>query len=86
MLEALAVFRTVDGIRAGADNRHACRFQRARQLQRRLAAVLHDNAFRLLNAHDFQHVFQRHRLKVEAVGGVVVGRDGFGLQLTIMVS
>ncbi|CGW38586.1 Uncharacterised protein [Salmonella enterica subsp. enterica serovar Typhi] len=32
VLEALAVFRAVDGVRAGADNRHACRFQRARQL------------------------------------------------------
>ncbi len=31
--------------------------QRARQLQRRLAAVLHDNAFRLLSrARDFQRL------------------------------
>ena len=58
MLEALTVFCTVDGIRAGADNRYACGFQFTRQLQRGLAAVLYDNALRLLDAHDFQHVFQ----------------------------
>ena len=77
LLEALAVFGAVNRVRAGADNRHARRFQRARQLQRRLAAVLHDHAFRLLNAHDLQHVFQRDRLEVETVRGVVVGRDRF---------
>lgn len=56
LLETLAVFRTVNRIRAGADNRYTCCFQRARQLQRSLAAVLHDHAFWLLDAHDFQHV------------------------------
>lgn len=34
MLEAFTVFRTVDGIRAGTDNRYASSFQRARQFQR----------------------------------------------------
>ena len=77
MLEALTVFRAVDSVRAGADNRYACGFQGARQLQRRLAAVLDDNALRLLDAHDFQHVFQGHRLEVQTVGGVIVGRHGF---------
>ncbi len=77
VLEALTVFRTVNGIRAGTDYRHACCFQRARQLQRSLATVLHNNAFRLLDAHDFQYVFQRYRLEVQTVGGVVVGRNGF---------
>jgi hypothetical protein len=47
-----------------------------RQLQRRLAAVLHDDADRLFLVDDLQHVFQRHRLEVEAVAGVVVGRHG----------
>ncbi len=31
----------------------------------------------LLGAQDFDHVFGRQRLEIEAVGGVVVGRDGF---------
>ena len=77
LLETFTVFGTVNRIRAGSDNRYAGRFQRTRQLQRRLAAVLDDNALRLLDTHDFQHVFQRHRLKVQTVGGVVVGRHGF---------
>ena len=77
MLEAFTVFCTVDSIRAGADNRYASSFQRARQFQRGLTAVLDDNAFRLLDTHDFQHIFQSYRLEVEAVGSVVVGGDGF---------
>ncbi|CCJ77186.1 hypothetical protein BN135_2250 [Cronobacter muytjensii 530] len=77
LLKAFAVFGAVDSVRACADNRYACCFQRARQLQRRLAAVLHNNAFRLLDAYDFQHVFQRNRFEVETVGSIVVGGDGF---------
>ena len=77
VLEALTIFRPVDSVRAGTDNRYACGFQGARQLQRSLPAVLHDNAFWLLDAHDFQHVFQGNRLEVQTVGSVVVGRDGF---------
>lgn len=45
--------------------------------QRGLAAVLHDHALGLLQLDDLQHVFQRQRLEVQAVGGVVVGGDGF---------
>ena len=77
VLEAFTVFRTVDSIRAGADNRYASGFQCTRQFQRGLTAVLNDNAFRLLNTHDFQHIFQSYRLEVEAIGSVVVGGDGF---------
>ena len=55
--------------------------QRQRQLQRGLAAELHDArhvdvAFALALDHR-HHVFERQRLEVEAVGGVVVGRHGF---------
>ncbi|MCY1280808.1 hypothetical protein D9M70_296020 [compost metagenome] len=77
LLEALAVFGTVDGVGAGADDRHTGLFQGAAELQRGLAAVLHDHALGLLDADDLQHVFQGHRLEVQAVGGVVVGGDGF---------
>src|SRR5690606_27850682 len=75
--EALAVFGAVDGIRRGADDRHAGLFQGAADLQRGLPAVLHDDALGLLDTDDFQHVFQGHRLEVETIGGVVVGGDGF---------
>jgi hypothetical protein len=50
-------------------------FQRPGELERRLAAVLHDHAERLFDVHDFHDVLERERLEVEAVGGVVVGRD-----------
>ena len=49
--------------------------ERARQLQRRLAAELDDHALGLLLLADREHVLGRQRLEVEAVGGVVVGRD-----------
>ena len=43
-LEAVAVLGEVDGVGRGAEDRHVGRFQRARELQRRLAAELHDHA------------------------------------------
>jgi hypothetical protein len=52
------------------------RLEVARQLERRLAAELHDHALGLLDGDDLQHVLERQRLEIEAVGGVVVGRDG----------
>ena len=76
LAEAFAVFREVDGFRRSADHRHARSFQRQRQIQRRLSAVLDHHAhcgpssFVLVYRH---HVFQRQRLEVEAIAGVVVG-------------
>ena len=55
---------------------------RVRELQRRLAAELDDDAQRpalaLLGDH-VEHVLGRQRLEIEAVGGVVVGGDGLGV-------
>src|SRR3546814_9300991 len=65
------------GVGTGADDRHAGFFERTRQLQRRLAAVLDDHTLGLLDADDLQHVFQRDRLKVKTIGGVVVGGNRF---------
>ena len=49
----------------------------------RLAAELDDDAVqravRFLALEDLDHVLFGERLEVEAVGGVVVGRDGFGV-------
>jgi hypothetical protein len=57
--------------------------QRVGELQRRLAAELDDDAVQravlLLDAQDLQHVFERQRLEIEPVGGVVVGRDRLGV-------
>ena len=63
-------------VRIGADDRHARALQRQRQIQRRLPAELHDHAIRLLGIADVQHFFERERLEVQAVAGVVIGRDG----------
>jgi hypothetical protein len=76
LLEALAVFGDVDAVGRGADDGHAGPLEVQRQLQRRLPAVLHDDADGPFLVDDFQHILQRHRLEVEAVAGVVVGGDG----------
>ncbi len=78
-LEALAVLGDVDRIGRGADDGHAGGLQRPRQLERRLPAELHDDALGLLHRQDLEHVFERERLEVQAVGGVVVGGDGLGV-------
>ena len=49
------------------------------ELQRRLAAELDDDALGLLDLDDAEHVLERQRLEVQAVGGVVVGRDRLGV-------
>ncbi len=77
LLETLAVFGGVDHVRRRADDRHAVRFEIERELQRRLAAVLHDHADRLFLVDDFEHVFERQRFEVQTIGRVVVGRNGF---------
>ena len=76
LAEQLAVFGQVDVLGIGADDRHAEPLQRQRKIQRRLAAELHDHAVGLFGVDDVQHFFERERLEVEAVAGVVVGRDG----------
>ena len=75
-LEALPILGAVDGVRAGADDVDAGGMQPIHQLERRLAAELHDQAVRLLHVDDGQHVLEGHRLEVQPVRGVVVGGDG----------
>src|SRR5262249_22535430 len=77
LLEAFAVFGGIDHVGRGADDRHAVGFQGLSQFERRLSAVLYDDAERLFPVDDFQHVFQGYWLEIQTVGGVVVGRDGF---------
>ena len=76
--EALPVFGQVDRVRRRAENPDAGRLQPQRELQRRLAAVLHHAgdvaAGGLLALDDGEHVLERQRLEVEPIDGVVVGR------------
>ena len=55
--------------------------QRHRELQRGLAAELHDDAGGLLALDNRHHVLEGERLEVEAIGNVVIGRDGFGIAI-----
>ena len=78
--EGAAVLGGVDRLGRGAHDRHAVVLERLRQAQRGLAAELHDHARdragQRLRVDDLQHVLERQRLEVQAVGGVVVRGDG----------
>ena len=56
--------------------RHAGGFERQREIQRRLAAELDDDAIGLLDVANVQDLFERERLEVQAIAGVVIRRDG----------
>ena len=77
--EALAVLGKVDGIGLGAHDVHAALLEHTRQLKWGLAAKRHHDAVGALNVDDVHDVLVGERLKVQAVRGVVVGRDGLGV-------
>ena len=77
--KALAVLGKVDGIGLGAHDVHAALLEHARQLKRRLTAERHHDAVGALNIDDIHDVLVGERLKVQAVRGVIVGRDGLGV-------
>ena len=76
LLEALAVFGDVDGLRRSANDGHPRTLERAAELERRLAAVLHDDALGLLAVQHLEHILEGERFEIKAVGGVVIGRHG----------
>src|SRR5581483_8911678 len=75
LAEALAVLGEVDRVVGRAEDAEPAALDRARELQRRLPAELDHDAFRLLALADRQHLLGSQRLEVEAIRGVVVGRD-----------
>ena len=81
--EQVAVFGQIDGVGLGAEDRHAGLLHGFGQVQRGLAAELDDDAVQravlLFGFEDLDDVFFGQRLEIEAIGGVVVGRDGFGI-------
>ena len=77
--EAVAVLGEVDGLGLGAHDLDAGRLEAVREVDGRLAAERDDDALGLLGLHDVHHVLEGERLEVEAVGGVVVGRDRLGV-------
>ena len=78
--EALAILGEVDRVGRRAENPDAGLLQRERELQRRLAAELHEArhvaAGRSLGLDHRHHVLERERLEVQPIGRVVVGRHG----------
>ena len=88
LAERPAVLGQVDRLGARADDRDAGVLQLLREAQRRLAAELHEHADELaaalprrllLGRDDLEDVLDGERLEVEAVAGVVVGRDRLGV-------
>ena len=81
LLEPLAVFGKVDGVRAGSEDRDVRLLQRGGDLQRRLAAKLDNDAMHLAGlrfaADDFDHILVGQRLEIQPVRGVIVGRHRF---------
>jgi hypothetical protein len=74
-----AVFGPGDAVGAGAEHDDALFLESVGQVQRRLAAELDDDAVGAFAADDGEDVLKRERLEIEAVGGIVVGGDGFGV-------
>ena len=74
--EAPAVLGEVDGLLRRAQDGDAGLGERAGDLERRLAAELHDDAPGPLVGDDVGDVLEGERLEVQAVGDVVVGADG----------
>ena len=66
-VEKIAIFRVVDRIYGRAENPATGFLQAARDVERGLAAELHDDALGLLRLVDLQHVLERDRLEVELV-------------------
>ena len=77
LLETFTVFCTVNGIRAGTDNRYTRCFQSTSQFQWSLTTILYDDAFWLLNTYDFQYVFQCYWFEVQTVRRIEIGRYCF---------
>ena len=81
--ESPPVFSVVDGLGARTEDRNPSVGEALRQTQWRLATQLNehslDRAHRFFGLVDRHDVLKGERLKVEAVRGVVVGRNGLGI-------
>ena len=77
--EALPVLGDVDRVEGRAEHLVPLLLERARELERRLAAELDDDALGLLPLADREHLLDPERLEVEAIRRVVVGRHRLGV-------
>ena len=71
-----AILSKVNSFGSSAQNRHTSIFEGFRKLQRSLSAQLHENAQQAARAalrfNNFEHIFQRQRLKIQASRNIVV--------------
>src|SRR5439155_3401190 len=77
----LAVFRQIDRFRSRADNGHPCGLELSRQIEWSLAAKLYNNTRGTFLLHDGHDVLEGERIKIEAIGSVVVCRDGLRIAI-----
>ena len=76
-IEAAPVLREIDPVRLRAEDWNTRGGERLCQLDGRLSAEGDDNAYGLFQFHNAQCVLRGERVKVETVGGVEIGGDGF---------
>jgi hypothetical protein len=79
--ETAAVLGEVDRFGCCTDDWYTVAFQFLRKIERRLSAELDDDTLRLFAVDDGQHIFERERFEIEAVGGVVVRRNRFRITI-----
>ena len=79
LIKTLAVLGHINGIAGGADNMYAVVLQELGQVDGGLTAEGDDDPDGMLRLDDVHHVLLAEGLEIEAVGGVVVCRYGFGI-------
>ena len=79
LVKALSVLRHINGVIGGAENIHAVVAHELGELDSGLTAERDHDAVGVLGLDNAHHVLVGERLKVESVGGVKVGRNGFGV-------
>ena len=79
LVEKVTILRLVNGLAACADYAYPSVGERLSEVDGGLTAEGRYNSERLLEMHHVHHVLGRERLKIELVGGGVIGRDGLGI-------
>ena len=77
LIEQLPIFCRVYILRRGTKDRHSHFHQTLRQLNRRLAAKLHDRSIRLFQTHNMFHIFRCQRFKIQLVRNIKICADRF---------
>ena len=73
------VFRDIDGLRAGAENRNSVLSQGSGQPDGGLPSEGHHHADGLFHVDNPHHILRGQRLKIQTVRGIIVGGYGLGI-------